>query len=115
MTPTPARTESGDAAPGKGLHHLAYITLGTGLGCGLILSDGLFRGTSGYAGELGHTVVEPGGRQCACGATGCVETRISATGIVQTAREANVSGDISTAESIYKSAMQGNVDCESRI
>ena len=93
---------------GKGLHHLAYITLGTGLGCGLILSDALFRGTSGYAGELGHTVVEPGGRQCACGARGCVETLISATGIVQTARDAKVSGDISTAEAIYKSAMQGN-------
>jgi glucokinase len=94
---------------GKGLHHLAYITLGTGLGCGLILSDALFRGTSGYAGELGHTVVETGGRQCACGATGCVETRISAVGIVQTARDLKVSGDISTSEAIYKSAMQGNV------
>ena len=94
---------------GKGLHHLAYITLGTGLGCGLILSDALFRGTSGYAGELGHTVVEPGGRQCACGATGCVETRISAVGVVQTARDMKVSGDISTAAAIYKSAMQGNV------
>ena len=109
MTPTPAPTESGAAAREKAFSHLAYITLGTGLGCGLILSDGLFRGTSGYAGELGHTVVEPGGRQCACGATGCAETRISATGIVQTAREANVSGDISTAVAIYKSAMQGNV------
>jgi glucokinase len=94
---------------GKGLHHLAYITLGTGLGCGLILSDALLRGTSGYAGELGHTVVETGGRQCACGATGCVETRISAIGIVQTARDLKVSGDISTAEAIYKSAMQGDV------
>ena len=94
---------------GKGLHHLAYITLGTGLGCGLILSHALFRGTSGYAGELGHTVVEPGGRQCACGATGCVETGISAVGVVQTARDMKVSGDISTAAAIYKSAMQGNV------
>lgn len=93
---------------GKGLQHLAYITLGTGLGCGLILSEQLFRGTSGYAGELGHTVVEPGGRQCACGATGCIETRVSATGIVQTAREANVPGDISSAAAICNAAVQGN-------
>jgi glucokinase len=93
---------------GKGLRHMAYITLGTGLGCGLILSEELFRGISGYAGELGHIVVEPGGRPCACGATGCIETRVSATGIVQTAREAHIEGDISSAESIYKSAVEGN-------
>ena len=93
---------------GKGLEHMAYVTLGTGLGCGLILSRTLFRGISGYAGELGHTVLEPDGRPCACGARGCIETRVSATGIVQTAREANVGGDISTAEAIYKSAMEGD-------
>jgi glucokinase len=95
---------------GKGLQHVAYITLGTGLGCGLILSSALFRGASGYAGELGHTVVETGGRQCACGATGCIETRVSATGIVETARDAGVSGDISSAQSIYESALRGNED-----
>lgn len=94
---------------GKGLQHMAYITLGTGLGCGLILSGALFRGVSGYAGELGHTAVEPGGRLCACGARGCLETRVSATGIVQTAREAKLSADISSsAEAIYNAAMQGN-------
>jgi glucokinase len=96
------------AGAGKGLQHMAYVTLGTGLGCGLVLSGALFRGVSGYAGELGHTAVEPGGRLCACGARGCLETRVSAPGIVQTAREMNVSGDISTAESIYTAAMQGN-------
>lgn len=93
---------------GKGCAHIAYVTLGTGLGCGLILSGKLFRGTSGYAGELGHTVVEPGGRRCACGAVGCLETRVSATGIVQTAREAKVPGDTSSAESIYNAAVQGD-------
>jgi glucokinase len=93
---------------GKGVQHMAYVTLGTGLGCGLILSGTLFRGASGYAGELGHTVVEPAGRLCACGARGCLETRVSATGIVQSAREANVSGDTSSAESIYKAAVHGD-------
>jgi glucokinase len=96
------------AGAGKGLQHVAYITLGTGLGCGLILSGALFRGASGYAGELGHTVIEPGGRPCACGNKGCLETRVSAPGIVQTAREANLPGDISSAEAIYIAASKGN-------
>jgi glucokinase len=93
---------------GKGLQHMAYITLGTGLGCGLILSEALFRGGSGYAGELGHTVLEPGGRKCDCGATGCIETRVSGPGIVQTAVEKKVGGDISTADAIYTAALSGN-------
>ena len=92
---------------GKGLRHMAYISLGTGLGCGLILSEALFGGTSGYAGELGHTVVEPAGRQCSCGAIGCIETRVSGPGVVQTAKEKGFSGDI-TAASIYTAAMEGN-------
>ena len=93
---------------GKGLQHMALITLGTGLGCGLILSNNLFHGASGYAGELGHTVVEPDGRQCDCGAKGCIETRVSGPGIVRTALEKGVPGDISSAESIHATAMQGN-------
>jgi len=93
---------------GKGRQHVAYITLGTGLGCGLIFPGKLFRGVSGYAGELGHTVVEPDGRPCACGAVGCLETRVSATGIVQTAWEAHFGGEGVTAEDVYKAAMQGD-------
>jgi glucokinase len=97
---------------GKNLQHMAYITLGTGLGCGLILSGELFRGASGYAGELGHTVVEAGGRRCDCGATGCAETRISGPGVIQTAREMQVDADLSSAESIYKSALLGHREAQ---
>jgi glucokinase len=93
---------------GKGVQHMAYITLGTGLGCGLILSGSMFRGISGYAGELGHTVVEPEGRQCACGSVGCLETRVSATGIVQSARDANFAGRNFTAEDVYNAAIEGD-------
>jgi glucokinase len=93
---------------GKGRQHIAYITLGTGLGCGLVFSGKLFRGVSGYAGELGHTVVEPAGRPCACGAVGCLETRVSASGIVQTAREAQFAGEDFTAEDVYNAAIQGD-------
>jgi glucokinase len=102
----------------KGLQHVVYITLGTGLGCGLVLSGTLFRGASGYAGEFGHTTVEPFGRRCACGAIGCLETRVSATGIVRTAREhleknpqsvlQTYQGDQLTAHRIYDAAIQGD-------
>jgi glucokinase len=94
---------------GKGRNDVAYITLGTGLGCGLVLSGKLFRGTSGYAGEFGHTVVEPEGRPCACGAVGCLETRVSGKGIVQSAREAHFAeGTPFTAEDVYNAAIRGD-------
>jgi glucokinase len=68
----------------------------------------MFRGASGYAGEFGHTIVEPNGRPCACGSHGCLETRVSATGIMQTARESNIGHEISSAEDLYEAAMRGN-------
>jgi len=98
---------------GKNMENMIYITLGTGLGCGLILSGALFRGTSGYAGELGHTVVEPEGRLCACGAIGCLETRVSATGVLETARESHVPGTITSAESVFNLAIQGEESARS--
>jgi glucokinase len=91
----------------RGLQHMAYITLGTGLGCGLVMSGKMFRGASGYAGELGHTVIEAGGRQCACGSRGCLETRVSATGIVETARERGMPESL-TAKSVHREATLGN-------
>jgi glucokinase len=72
---------------GTGLQHMAYLTLGTGLGSGIILNGRLFGGASGYAVEFGHTVVQPDGRKCPCGSRGCLETLVSGPGIVLTARE----------------------------
>jgi glucokinase len=63
------------------------ITLGTGLGSGLIVGGELVHGASGHAGELGHVCVEPGGRSCNCGLKGCLETWVSAGGLLHTARE----------------------------
>lgn len=60
------------------------ITLGTGLGSGIVVNGELLYGASGFAGELGHTVVDPQGRQCACGKVGCLETYVSATGLCRT-------------------------------
>jgi glucokinase len=102
------------AGKAKSLQHMAYITIGTGLGCGLILSGNLYRGASGYAGEMGHVNIEPDGRQCACGSIGCLETRVSAPGLVQTAREMirDSHGHPGfaewTAHSIYNAACAGD-------
>src|SRR5215467_7620746 len=68
---------------GVGSRNLVYLTLGTGLGSGLILNGSLYTGSSGYGGEFGHTIVDPNGRLCGCGQRGCIETVASATGIVQ--------------------------------
>lgn len=60
------------------------ITLGTGLGSGIVANGELLYGANGFAGELGHTVVDPQGRQCACGKKGCLESYVSATGLCRT-------------------------------
>jgi glucokinase len=94
---------------GEGCQHMVYLTLGTGLGSGVILNRSLYTGASGYGGELGHTIIDPGGRPCACGARGCLETIVSATGMVTTARERMLkSSEPLTAEMIYEAAVQGD-------
>ena len=72
---------------GKGMKHLIMFTLGTGVGTGIIVDGKLLLGATGGAGELGHAIVIPGGRQCGCGLKGCLETYTSATGIRRTALE----------------------------
>jgi glucokinase len=63
------------------------ITLGTGLGSGIVVNGDLVYGHDGFAGELGHMTVEPGGRECGCGRRGCLEAYCSATGICRTVFE----------------------------
>lgn len=73
---------------GAGTNDLVCITLGTGVGGGIIANQKLVHGISGAAGEIGHTIVVPeGGATCNCGHTGCLETVASATGIVRLAME----------------------------
>lgn len=71
----------------KGMRDVIVITLGTGLGSGLIANGELIYGADGFAGELGHTLVDPAGRWCGCGKRGCLETYASATGICRTVFE----------------------------
>ena len=70
-----------------GMKDFIVVTLGTGLGGGIISNGRLIHGHHGMAGELGHTVVKPKGRSCGCGKHGCLETYVSAPGIVRTAME----------------------------
>ncbi|WP_066646451.1 ROK family protein [Christensenella timonensis] len=72
---------------GRGYGSIACITLGTGIGCGVVMDGKIFRGGMNTAGELGHICVEPGGRRCACGNRGCLERYCSGTGILLGARE----------------------------
>jgi glucokinase len=86
---------------------MLYLTLGTGLGSGLVLNGKLYNGASGYAAEFGHTIGHPGGRQCACGNRGCVEAYVSGTGMVNTALEKG-RPDFLTAEMIFDAARAGD-------
>jgi glucokinase len=71
----------------KDMNDFIVITLGTGLGSGIFCGGKLLYGSTGFAGEIGHIVVDFGGRQCGCGRKGCLETYASATGIVRTVLE----------------------------
>jgi glucokinase len=67
----------------RGMKNFVVITLGTGLGCGIVIDGKLVYGHDGFAGEIGHTAIRPGtsNRECGCGRKGCLETYVSATGL----------------------------------
>jgi len=73
----------------KGMKNFIVITLGTGVGSGIVVNGQLVYGHDGFAGELGHVTMVRGseGRRCGCGRKGCLETYCSATGVARTARE----------------------------
>src|SRR5271163_1864728 len=71
----------------KDYSDVAMLTLGTGVGGGLVLNGAIWCGANGMAGELGHTTVEPDGHPCGCGNRGCLEQYASATAIVRMAKE----------------------------
>lgn len=71
----------------RGMKNFIMITLGTGVGSGIVVNGQVLYGHDGFAGELGHTVAVRNGRPCNCGLKGCLETYTSATGVSRTARE----------------------------
>jgi len=106
----------------KDYSDVAMLTLGTGVGGGLVLGGKIWQGANGMAGELGHTTVEPNGHPCGCGNRGCLEQYASATAVVRMAREAIANNGASplaqaagsdpefSAKSIYNLAIQGDED-----
>jgi glucokinase len=75
---------------GKGVDDMVMVALGTGIGGGIVAGGRLVRGTNGFAGEIGHMVVDPDGPKCPCGRRGCWERYASGSGLGQLAREAAV-------------------------
>jgi glucokinase len=101
----------------RGRHSIVCVTLGTGVGGGIILEDRLWRGADGSAGEIGHMAVDPfAGVPCTCGSRGCLEVYASARAIVRMTREAEPrypdstlhQTDELTAEAIYLAGMKGD-------
>ena len=96
----------------KGMKDFIFITLGTGLGSGIVVNGELVYGHDGFAGEVGHVIMIPGGRICGCGRKGCLEKYCSATGIVTTYREKlsvtrkKISDEVDS-KYIYERAQQG--------
>lgn len=93
---------------GKKAQSLVFLTIGTGVGSGIILNGELWQGTEGFAGELGHITVNPEGLHCNCGSQGCLETEVSATALVRNYREFSGSGGQLTARDIYLRAKKGD-------
>lgn len=91
----------------RGCRDVVSVTLGTGVGGGVILNGKLWRGSHGSAGEIGHTTVDPfSGLKCKCGNTGCLELFASATAIVRMARELGMNE--LTAEQVYEAGRNGD-------
>ena len=104
----------------KGMKDFIVLTLGTGLGSGIVVNGKLVYGKTGMAGELGHTTVRPGGRRCNCGLSGCLETYVSVTGLRRTAfkmmadyKEPSILRDVSyddlTGTMITEAALKGDL------
>ena len=105
----------------RGLKDFIMITLGTGVGSGIVINGQMVYGHDGFAGELGHiTVKRNNGRLCGCGRRGCLETYCSATGVAQSAREflearageesilRNMPSDEITSKDVYDAAVAGD-------
>jgi len=104
----------------RGMKDFIMITLGTGVGSGIVINGQVVYGHDGFAGELGHVIVKRhNGRMCGCGRTGCLEAYCSATGVARTAREflelrsdpsslRNLDIDEITSKDVYDAAMSGD-------
>jgi glucokinase len=93
---------------GRGARSLVLLTVGTGIGSGVILDGKLWQGEGGYAGEIGHITVNPEGEACGCGNRGCLETEASAPRMVRNFRALTGRTDITDSRDIYLLAKAGD-------
>ena len=94
---------------GQGIASMIFLTLGTGVGGGIVLDGRIWPGADGMAGEIGHMTIIPDGRRCGCGNTGCLEMYASSRGIVMTYQERSSRSKVITSEDIYQAARDGDV------
>ena len=95
------------AGQAKGIKHVLMVTLGTGVGGGVVVDGRVLCGTRGIAGELGHFTLYQDGLPCACGKRGCYENYASTTALLQTARQ--VTGDSALdGRAVFKRAKEGD-------
>ncbi len=92
---------------GQGVEDLVLLTLGTGIGGGIVVKGQILHGFRGMAGEIGHMTIYPDGHPCGCGNTGCLEKHASASAIVSMARSLGLGADISALQ-VYNLAAAGN-------
>lgn len=98
---------------GRGANGVVCVTLGTGIGIGVVVDGKIYSGALGCAGELGHLPVKENGRACGCGKTGCLEKYCAGGGLDITARE--LLGDDKTAAELFEEAKSGNAEAKTAI
>jgi glucokinase-like ROK family protein len=82
---------------GQGIDNFLTVTVGRGVGLGIVVNGEFYRGQNGGAGELGHTTIDPDGPLCACGKHGCLETYVGDPGLIRAAQESAARGELSTS------------------
>ncbi len=101
---------------GRGSELLVCITLGTGIGCGIVYKGAIFHGALGTAGEAGHIPVTGDGWACSCGRNGCMESYASGTGIARMATEhPDFTGQALSSEQVFELAAKGNISARAII
>jgi glucokinase len=93
---------------GRGARSLVLLTVGTGIGSGIILDGKLWEGEGGYAGEIGHITVNPEGETCGCGNRGCLETEASAPRLVRNFQALTGRADVTDSRQVYLLARSGD-------
>ena len=92
----------------RGMKDFIFITLGTGVGSGIVVNGKVVYGHGGFAGEIGHVIIDVNGRECGCGRKGCLETYCSGRGILKTYNEISNDYTIKNSKEVAELAIAGN-------